>query len=97
MFKALIFHSVDLINSSKNYVSISGGKATHRFYLLNEMTDSDLNNLMINVRKQYGTSYDSHENIDYLVVEECDWVEVDCHEHYEIHYYNVSETPVILS
>lgn len=96
MYKAEIYHSVDLENSKQSHVSISGGKATHSFNYITTLNATNLLDLKLKVMSQYGKPYDTYENSMYLSIPESDWNEAECPENYEAIFSEVSEVKVKL-
>ncbi len=82
-FKAEIFHCIDLMESKKKHVSISGGQASHSFNFIETITSDTLENLKKKVFEKYGPSYDSSENKLFLAIPEKEWSENECPENYE--------------
>lgn len=97
MFKAEIFHSVDLDNSKQSHVSISGGRATHSFNHVMDLEDATLEGLKAKIKAQFGEAYDTYENSMYIGIPESEWSEAECPENYEAIISEVIETPVNLS
>jgi hypothetical protein len=82
-FNAEIYHSIDLTESKLNHTSISGGKASHSFLKVGELSSNTLKGLIKLIAGNYGKIYDSYENKAYIAIDEDQWHEKDCHENYE--------------
>lgn len=96
MYKAKITKFIDLENSTKDHRSISGNKASHSFYHVTTMSNNSLEVLRERLVEEFGSIFDSEDNVYYLSIPESLWQEQDCPEHYEATITFVSETPVIL-
>ena len=96
MYKVKIMKFIDLENSKKDHRSISGNKASHSFYHVVTVSSSSLDDLRSKLTKEFGSIFDSDDNVYYLSIPESLWQERDCPEHYEANITFVSETPVIL-
>lgn len=97
MFKASIYHMIDLDNSKLTHKSISGGRATHSFNHVIDLKDTTLEGLKSKVKAQFGEAYDTYENSMYLAIPESEWAEVECSENYEAIFSEVIETAVELN
>jgi hypothetical protein len=96
MYKAEIFHMIDLENSSLSHKSISGGRATHSFNQIETITSITLESLKTKITDNYGLPYDAQDNSLYLGISESEWSELECPENYEAIITLVNEEPVSL-
>ena len=93
-YKAEIFKMVDLENSKHNHVVISGGKATHSFYHVTNLTAETLEKLLDDIKSNFGEIYDHYENRLSISIPEDQWEESECPENYEAYISAIEETQV---